>query len=227
MDEASLRSRWRDQAHRWIEWSRDPELDDDFWSYHLAAFLDMLPVPDGLTIDVACGEGRVTRALQERGYRCVGLDAAERLVEAAVRHPDAAPAVVADAEALPFRDGAAQLVVAFMCLHDMDDLPRVISEISRVVSVGGKVAVAVLHPYVSGMTTDYFNEQRYEFTTVERAGRTMRYLGLHRSIQRYFEILSDAGLQIELLREIGNAELDPPAVRFLHLLASPLDSRRG
>lgn len=226
MDEASLRGRWRNQARRWIEWSRNPEFDDDFWSYHLDAFLDLVPVSDGLTLDVACGEGRVTRALQELGYRCVGLDAAEALVEAAVRHPAAAPAVVADAEALPFGDGAAQLVVAFMCLHDMDDLPRVISEIARVVSVRGKVAIAVLHPYLSGTAIDYFDEQLYE-VTVERAGRTMRYTGVHRSIQRYFDLLSGAGLQIEELREIGNTQLDPPALRFLHLLASPVDSGDG
>lgn len=221
MNDASLRGLWRDQAHQWVEWARDPELDDDFWSYHLTAFLDLLPAPEGLTIDVACGEGRLTRALLERGHRCVGLDAAEPLIRAAVRHASAAPVVVADAEALPFGDGAAQLVVAFMCLHDMDHLPQVMSEIARVTSVGGSVAIALLHPYLSGMATGYSNEQRYAFT-VERTGHTMRYTGVHRSIQLYFEMLSRAGLQVEVLREIVNAELDPPAVRFLHLLASPV-----
>jgi ubiquinone/menaquinone biosynthesis C-methylase UbiE len=53
-----------------------------------------------------------------------GADAAPTMVRRAAGHPDAppavVPAVVPDAAALPFRDEAFGLVVAYMCLHDID-----------------------------------------------------------------------------------------------------------
>ena len=33
--------------------------------------------------------------------------------------------------ALPFRDGAFDLVVAYMCLHDIDDMPQAVAEMAR------------------------------------------------------------------------------------------------
>jgi SAM-dependent methyltransferase len=65
---------WNRRAAAWVEWARDPELDDDFWSFHLEAFLSLVPEPGRLTLDLAAGEGRVTRELQRRGHTVIGVD---------------------------------------------------------------------------------------------------------------------------------------------------------
>jgi 2-polyprenyl-3-methyl-5-hydroxy-6-metoxy-1,4-benzoquinol methylase len=78
-----LRETWRARADTWIRWSRSPDLDDDFWQFHLAQFLDLLPPPGELTVDVGCGEGRLGRVLAAAGHRVVGCDAAFAMVKAA------------------------------------------------------------------------------------------------------------------------------------------------
>jgi 2-polyprenyl-3-methyl-5-hydroxy-6-metoxy-1,4-benzoquinol methylase len=89
-----VRSARQARADAWVRWARSPELDDDFWLFHLRRFLDLLPAPGRLTVDVGCGEGRLTRALAAAGYRVVGADTASALVKAALTHPRSAPARV-------------------------------------------------------------------------------------------------------------------------------------
>lgn len=87
-----------------------------------------------LTVDVGCGEGRLTRALAAADYRVVGADTASALVKAALTHPRSAPAIVADATRLPFPDESADLVIAFMCLHDFDDMSAAVAEAARILT---------------------------------------------------------------------------------------------
>jgi ubiquinone/menaquinone biosynthesis C-methylase UbiE len=62
--------------------------------------------------------------------------------------------LVADAAALPFSNGHADLGVAFMSLMDVDDMPRSLIEVARVLEPGGRVALAVVHPINSGHVLD-------------------------------------------------------------------------
>ena len=54
--------------------------------------------------------------------------------------------IVADAASLPFDDGVADLAVAFMSLHDVDDMPAAVGEMSRVLGPGGVLCLAIVHP---------------------------------------------------------------------------------
>ena len=56
-----LRTVWQECADTWIHRARSPDLDDDFWQFHLPHFLSLLPPPGRLTVDVGCGEGRLGR----------------------------------------------------------------------------------------------------------------------------------------------------------------------
>ena len=80
----SLRDAWETQAPDWVRWARSPELDDDFWSFHLPEFLRFVPAPGRLTADVGCGEGRLGRVLARSGHRVVGFDTSPTSVRAAV-----------------------------------------------------------------------------------------------------------------------------------------------
>ena len=66
----SLREAWEEQAPNWIRWAR-AEGHDSYWVFHREAFLASLPPPGRLTLDVGCGEGRVTRDLRALGHRVV------------------------------------------------------------------------------------------------------------------------------------------------------------
>lgn len=94
--------------------------------------------PQGLVLDLGCGTGAHTIRLARRGYAVVSVDltfpgarsAQQRLVAEGFKPM----AVVADAEALPFRDGAVDTVWAALLLHHfpvLDRLPREMRRVAR------------------------------------------------------------------------------------------------
>jgi SAM-dependent methyltransferase len=69
-----LRDRWERDAADWIRWAREPG-HDSYWRFHREPFLELVPPPRRLTLDIGCGEGRVTRDLRQLGHRVIGVDA--------------------------------------------------------------------------------------------------------------------------------------------------------
>lgn len=228
-----LRDTWDRNAAGWIRWAREPG-HDSYWRFHRDAFLSLVPRPGRLTLDVGCGEGRVSRDLRRLGHRAVGVDGSETMVAAAREADPDGEYLVADAAALPFPDGHADLAVAFMSLMDVDDMPRALAEVARVLEPGGRVVVAVVHPINSAheldrehpesnlvLVRDYFDRRRYR-DEIERNGLRMTFESRHWTLQDYFEALLSAGFTVEALREVG----DPQHPRwsryplFLHVLAA-------
>ena len=214
----SLRDAWETRAADWVRWARSPELDNDFWDFHLPEFLPFVPAPGRLTVDVGCGEGRLGRVLAGSGHRVVGFDASPTSVRAAATHPERHPVAVADAVALPLGDDAADLAIAFMSLHDFDDLRAAVAEVARVLSPEGRFCVALLHPALSARMVDgYAAERRYRFT-VENAGLQMTYEGTHRPLGAYFDALETSRFVVESLREpVAVRDDGRPYVNFLHV----------
>jgi SAM-dependent methyltransferase len=214
-----LRTSWQESADTWVRWARSPDLDNDFWQFHLPHFLNLLPPPGRLTVDVGCGEGRLGRILAAAGHRIIGCDAAFPLVKAAAEAPQPRTAVVADAAKLPIRDHAADLVTAFMCLHDFDDMTAAVAEAARILAPDGRFAIALLHPvFTTRLTGTYADEQPYALT-IDRAGQIMTYHGRHRPLTAYTTALTAAGLAIETIREPLKTSSGKNTMPFLHLLA--------
>lgn len=211
MDE--LRRAWEDNAAAWITWARAPG-HDSYWRFHRDLFLELVPAPDGRTLDLGCGEGRLSRDLAALGHDVVGVDASPSMVAAA---RDASPELefhLADAASLPFADASFRLVVAFMSLQDVDDLTGAIRETARVLAPGGRLCLAVVHPLNSAggwpeRTADspfviegsYLGEFVYTDELSPRDGLTMRFVSRHAPIERYIEELAANGLLVERLRE--------------------------
>jgi ubiquinone/menaquinone biosynthesis C-methylase UbiE len=205
----SLREGWEEQAPNWIRWARKPG-HDSYWAFHREAFLTLVPSPERLTLDVGCGEGRVTRDLWAAGYRTIGIDASPSMVAAAKdAHPEG-EYVVADATELPFEDNAADLAVAFMSLMDMDDMPTVVGEIGRVLEPGGRLCAAVVHPLNTAgrfqedgrFRIDTYLERRVLTDEVERGGLVMTFHARHLILEDYSRALEAAGFVFQAFREI-------------------------
>jgi SAM-dependent methyltransferase len=223
----SLRRAWDRQAGDWRRFSQEP--DAYAWLFNLPAFLELVPAPGRLTLDVGCGEGRVARELIGRGHRVLGIDSSPELVEAAAQGDPPVEAKVADAAKIPLDHDAADLAVAFMVLQSVDELEAVVREIARVLEPGGPLCVSVVHPVNSlRMAPGWFAEHRLA-ERHEHEGAGITFHDVHRSLSSYFGALEAAGLNVEALREpVPGAELlarRPDAEQwtrmpcFLHLRA--------
>ena len=73
------------------------------WRFHRDRFLNLLPPPVGLTLDIGCGEGRFPRDLQAPGHRVAAIDASPTLIEHARRADPVGDYTVADAADLRTR----------------------------------------------------------------------------------------------------------------------------
>ncbi len=60
----SLREQWEANAERWLRWARTPG-HDSYDQFHGRAFLELLPPPKRLTVDLGSGEGRLRRGSTE------------------------------------------------------------------------------------------------------------------------------------------------------------------
>src|SRR5258708_19836217 len=91
---------WDRHAHEWIAWSRTGL--DSYEKFHRDAFLPLVPAAGHLTVDIGCGEGRVSRDLRTLGHRVLAIDLSLTMGRAAATHPAApGPPVVPAAAPLP------------------------------------------------------------------------------------------------------------------------------
>ena len=208
-----MRRGWEAEARNWAEFTRIPGHDVAHEDINLPALLRLLPEPAGLTLDLGCGEGRTGRVLQSRGYRVAGVDAAPTMVRLATGHESPEPAVLADAAALPFRDGAFGLVVAYMSLHDMDRMPEAVAEAARVLDHGGRLVMAIPHPVNSAgsfqsrdgdapftIAGSYLDPGPADWV-IDRGGVRLTFHSEHRPLESYSRALEAAGLLVEAIRE--------------------------
>jgi ubiquinone/menaquinone biosynthesis C-methylase UbiE len=202
---------WESQANNWIEWARTPGFDA-YW-YYRARFFEILPPPDGLALDVGCGEGRLARDLAARGYDVTGIEPAPTLLQAAKKaHPEGTY-IQAEASDLPFSAESVQLLLSYNSLMDTDDLDGAMREFARVLKPSGRLCITITHPVADSMgfairdaEAPFVIEGSYLRTApfsgwAERQGIKMHFSGWHRSIATYSKALQDAGLLIEAIRE--------------------------
>jgi ubiquinone/menaquinone biosynthesis C-methylase UbiE len=192
---------WLAEAQGWAAWARQG--DDGF-----SDFRALLPAPGRGTLDLGCGEGRVARALAGEDHDVTGVDVSPELVDLARGADPSGTYLVADAEELPFADGAFDLVVAFNVLSCVGDLARAVDEIARVLASGGRLCLSVVHPiYTAGrrangtwVIEDYATE-RLHTEHVRRGDAELTFANVHRPLGAYTEALERTGLEIEAIRE--------------------------
>lgn len=198
---------WREEAHRWAAWTRAPG-HDAYWHYR-DRFFELVPTPGRATLEIGCGEGRVSRDLAARGHTVTGVDITPALVELAVEADPGSAYLVGDAEVLPFPDASFDLAVAYNSLMDVDDMPAAVSEAARVLEPGGRLCACITHPLMDAgsfegerfvIEESYLAKRSFE-GTFERDGLELTFRGWCYPLEAYSHALEDAGFLIEAIRE--------------------------
>ncbi len=160
-------------------------------------------------LDVACGDGIFTWATYGHTLN-VGIDIDVPSLAEAKRLGAYRSLAAADARALPFRSGSFRSVTSVCAVEHMDGLPAVLSELSRVLTPGGRLFMTV--------PSDRFGD-------LLLASRMWRALGFHGRGAAYGERKNARSHHVNILsEEAWRAALATASLRVLE--ASYLLDRR-
>jgi len=114
------------------------EIADKNQTQRQIQFLKSLFKPSGYVLDLACGSGRHSIALNADGYMMVSLDASRKLLKIAKQRSEEISVVLGDVRFLPFKIGTFAAVVSvdtsFGYLPSEADDKVSLSEVRRVLS---------------------------------------------------------------------------------------------
>jgi SAM-dependent methyltransferase len=148
------------------------------------------PVDSLRAVDVACGTGRWTERLAREGARVAGVDICRPMLARASSHARLSGRLaLADACALPFPSGTADLTLCSFAIGYMADLGAAAAEMARITTAGGRLAISDFHPLAAaaGWTRSF-----------RAAGRVYHIDHFVRSSRQLCHEIRAAGLDLEL-----------------------------
>lgn len=187
------------------DWSRRHVLDPCL----LKLFAEL---PHGRVLDVGCGEGRFCRRLQTLGFKTVGIDPTNKLIEHAKFLDPDGDYRIGNAEKLPFPEADFEVALSYLSLLDIPDFRAAIKEMARTLKSGGRLFVANIGNHAStsaeGWVRDaegnrlYYPVDNYldEFS-MWVSWRGIRIINYHRPLSAYMSAFLGEGLILEKLLE--------------------------
>src|SRR5918996_1249259 len=106
------------------------------------------PLPASVVLDAACGTGRYSQYLAERGHRVIGVDRSVAMLAKARENLPQCAFREGDLEALPLEAASVDTVVCALALVHLPEVGRAIAELARVVRPGGRVIISDVHPFL-------------------------------------------------------------------------------
>jgi SAM-dependent methyltransferase len=229
--DARVSRHWDREAKLWATVTR-AKTDVFREGLSLPAFLDVLgDVRGKKVLDIACGEGSVTRELARRGAKVTAVDLSPAMIELAAEEEAKEPLgidyrVGNSSNLKAMADGSFDVVACFMAIMDIAAVENTFLEAARVMKRNGRFVFNVLHPcfqprvahwvYEEGAPCDdasrlYFAVDRYfdrgsieENLTISGLSPEPIYLTrirFHRTLEDYVRALRAAGLTLHDLRE--------------------------
>lgn len=188
-------------------------------SYHRTfvnpVIFDILGDIKGLTmIDIACGQGYLSRILARKGGDVIGIDISEKMLEIALTSEESEPLGVKyircnSGNMSEIADASIDCIVSTFGFHDIKEIEPTINECGRVLKNNGKLVFAIPHPFTYARRTQdeegYFLKMRHYMSIREIPHPKYKetdVVAYHRPLSYYFEKLFSVGLQMIAFREV-------------------------
>lgn len=215
---------WEQMTDWWDEKLGD---EGDLWHRALIdpPLLRLAGEVKGLRVlDLACGNGYLSRRFARQGASVTGVDANAPLIERnrarQAREPLGITYHRVDAASLDMlEDGTFDLVICNMAIMDIEDAAGAIREVARVLRPRGRFVASLSHPCFDKVNTSGWSiEQIYPITTIWRKMSHYREIAVdelswpvkgqivythayHRPLSWYFRTFRAAGLLVAALEE--------------------------
>jgi len=194
--------------------------------------LRMMSVKKGERIlDLACGEGFMSRAFKEEGGVVSGADIAPELIGLAKKSSPGIDFHIAPADDLEFMDAAsADKVAVVMAIQNIENVSGVFKECARVLKSGGSLYLVINHPCFRVLKNSswgddkeagiqyrridkYISEMRVPIDMHPGGRKTELTVSFHRPLQYYFKALSKSGFCVSRLEEWTSMKESQPGRR--------------
>jgi len=172
-------------------------------------------------LDLACGQGYFTRMLAEAGAKAIGVDISKELIQYAIKKSAERPIEykTSPAHKLGFlKDGSVDVAVCVLAFQNIENLPEVMKEVSRVLSEKGKMILVLNHPaFRIPQTSDWgFDEKKgvqYRREDAYMSEKTLsiemhpgkkgseKTISFHRPLQYYFKLFNKNDFAVTRLEE--------------------------
>jgi ubiquinone/menaquinone biosynthesis C-methylase UbiE len=192
----------------------DERVGDDVSDSVAASVLELAGELAGARVlDLACGQGRLSRELARRGASVVGADLSEKLLAKARAAEDEQPLGIGYVHGDVTGPGALagerfDGVVCHFGLSDIDDLDGTLATVARVLDPQGWFVLSILHPCFPGSGPDapsswppgrgYHAEGWW---LADNPGFRGKVGANHRTLSTYLNALGEHGLTVERAAE--------------------------
>lgn len=183
-------------------------------------------------LDLACGQGVLSRHLAQKGLQVTGLDVSAELIRFAGRRSGRGVRFVcadaADPKAL--QDKTFDAVACLLAIQNIEHLQPVFENVRRWLKPQGRFVMVTTHPCfriprqthwgwdeekkIQYRRVDlYLSPNTIPILTPPMARSHVYTMTYHRSLQDYFVALNAAGLQVDLLEEWPSHKTSEPGKR--------------
>jgi len=97
-------------------------------------------------LDVGCGDGWDINKISKRGAKMYGIDSSSDLVRIAREDNPKASIIEGNMESLPYENEFFDVVLSKYAIQTSTNVPKVISEMDRVLKPGGIITYLAVHP---------------------------------------------------------------------------------
>jgi len=141
------------------------------------------PIKSGYYLDIGCGTGNYTHALQQAGYKLIGIDPSSEMLNKARARYRQIDWQRGTAESTGLADEIANGITAFLTIHHWTDLNQAFRELYRVLKPAGKIVIFTSTPQqMRGYWLNHYFPVMLEDSTVQMP-----------ALERIEKVMADAG----------------------------------